>query len=127
MHIPVRRMFMSMCLGVSPSSNSIEDGAGVFVLLSTAEAVLLFVAGRDFLVILFREGRQVNFKTLNNMSIVSINSAPLPHLTYFVFQAAPQDVLWGLATSIFVAHSLAAPGRAGTLCFGGTNEKTAHN
>lgn len=57
MHIPVCRMFMSMCLGVSPSSNSIEAGAGVFIFLSTAETVLLLVAGRDFLVILWKEGR----------------------------------------------------------------------
>lgn len=56
-HTPVRRMFLRMCLGVSPSSNSIEAGAGVFIFLSTTEAVLLLVAGRDFLVILWKEGR----------------------------------------------------------------------
>lgn len=51
-HAPVRRMFMSMCLGVSPSLISTEDVAGMFAFFNTTEAVLLLVAGRDFLVML---------------------------------------------------------------------------
>lgn len=44
---------MSMCLGVSPSLISTEeDVLGMFIFLSTTEAVLLLAAGRDFLVIL---------------------------------------------------------------------------
>lgn len=43
---------MSMCLGVSPSLISTEDVAGMFVFFNTTEAVLLLVAGRDFLVML---------------------------------------------------------------------------
>lgn len=62
---------MSMCLGVSPSSNGIEAGAGVLVFLDTAEAVLFLVAGRDFLVILWKEDRLVNFR-LNNIFIIII-------------------------------------------------------
>lgn len=54
MEIPVLRMFISMCLGVSPSSNSTEAEAGVLFLGAT-EAVLLFVEGSDFLVILCKE------------------------------------------------------------------------
>lgn len=51
-HAPVRRMFMSMCLGVSPSLISTEDVAGMFTFFNTTEEVLLLVAGRDFLVML---------------------------------------------------------------------------
>lgn len=43
-------MFLSMCLGVSPSSSIIETGAGV-LFRGLIEAVLL-VEGRDFLVML---------------------------------------------------------------------------
>lgn len=50
-------MFMSMCLGVSPSSNGSEPGVGMFIFLSTTEAVLLLVLGRDFLVKFWKEGR----------------------------------------------------------------------
>lgn len=46
-------MFLSMCLGVSPSSSSIEAGAGV-LLRGASEAVLL-VKGRDFVVMLCKE------------------------------------------------------------------------
>lgn len=53
MEIPVLRMFLSMCLGVSPSSNSTEAEARVLFLGAT-EAVLLFVEG-NFLVILCKE------------------------------------------------------------------------
>lgn len=35
-------------------------------------------------------------------------------------QAASKNVLWGLGTSIFFAQSVAASGRAASLCFGGT-------
>lgn len=52
--IPVLRMFLSMCLGVSPSSNSNEAEARVLFLGAT-EAVLLFVEGGNFLVILCKE------------------------------------------------------------------------
>lgn len=48
---------MSMCLGVSPSSNSMEVD-----FLSTAEVVRLLGAGRDFLVILWKGGRHADFK-----------------------------------------------------------------
>jgi len=53
MHIPVCRMFMSKCLGVSSSLKSIEAVAGVFVLLRTTETVLRLVAGSDFLVMVW--------------------------------------------------------------------------
>lgn len=128
-HIPVLRMFMSMCLGVSPSSNGIEAGAGVLVFLNTAEAVLFLVAGRDFLVILWKEDRLVNFR-LNNILIIHCyhhHYSALLHLTHFKTKAAPQDVLWSLGTSIFASQSTAAPDRTGTLCFGVTKDKTAQN
>lgn len=51
-HKPVITMFLSMCLGVSPSSNSMEAGPGVLAFLTTEDVVLLEVAGRDFLVML---------------------------------------------------------------------------
>lgn len=74
---------MSMCLGVAPSSNGIEAGAGVLVFLDTAEVVLFLVAGRDFLVILWKEGRLVNFR-LNNIFIIHCyhhHYSALLHLT----------------------------------------------
>lgn len=47
-----------MCRGVSPSSNPNDAGAGVFVFL-------LVVAGRDFLVILWKYDRQIQFNIFN--------------------------------------------------------------
>lgn len=69
----------------------------------------------------------MRFKRHNNITIISIDSACLPHLTYFVSHAAPQHVLWSLGNNIFVTSSAAAPGPAGTRCCGGTIEKTAQN
>lgn len=52
--VPVCKMFLSMCLGVSPSSSSIDAGAGV-LFRGASEAVLL-VKGMDFLVMLCTRG-----------------------------------------------------------------------
>lgn len=48
--VPVCKIFLSMCRGVSPSSSSIDAGAGV--LFRGASDAVLLVEGRDFLVML---------------------------------------------------------------------------
>lgn len=79
MRVPVCRMFLSMCLGVSPSSHITEVEADVLVFCSMKETVIFLVAVRHFLVILWREGQYVNFNRIKSTSII-ITSALLPHL-----------------------------------------------
>lgn len=77
--IPVIRIFLRMCRGVSPLSNDIDAAA---VWDSFCVAVRLLVKGNDFLVILLEENTKVNFKF--RICMVGIYAALL-HLTSRIF------------------------------------------
>lgn len=77
--IPVIRMFLRMCRGVSPLSNDVDAAA---VLDSLCVAVRLLVKGNDFLVILLEENTKVYFRF--RICMIGIDAAFL-HLTSRIF------------------------------------------
>lgn len=110
---------MSMCLGVSSSLNSIEAVEGLFAFLITIEELLL-VAGRDFLVMLYKEKKNKSEET--DWFDLKHCAPLLPHLVHFTPHASPQDFSRGLGTSIFTAQSGAPPAPAGALSLGDTTK-----